>query len=151
MFCSRKMNENFNYIHKRALRIVYDDYNTYFRDLLKKDNSLSIHHHNIQKMAIEMFKVKNNLCPELVQSLFLKIESRTKSNATFHRPDVNSVYNGEYSLRSFGRIVWNTMIPENINFLPNHFKKYISEWVPDNCPCRLCKDFIPNLGFITFY
>ena len=57
MFCWRKMNKKINHIHERAIRLVYDDYITSFQDLLIKDNSVSIHHRNIQKVAIEMFKV----------------------------------------------------------------------------------------------
>ena len=64
MFCSREMNRRINHIHERALRLVYDDYITSFEDLLIRDKSVSIHHRNIQTVAIEMFKVKNNLCPE---------------------------------------------------------------------------------------
>ena len=48
MFCSRKMNNKINYIHERALRLVYDDYTSTFNDLLKKDESVCIHHRNIQ-------------------------------------------------------------------------------------------------------
>ena len=46
----------------RALRLVYGDYTIYFEELLIKDKSVSIHHRNIQQVAIEIFKVKNNLC-----------------------------------------------------------------------------------------
>ena len=28
------------------------------------------------------------------------------------------------------------------------FKGKIRKWKPINCPCRLCKKYIPNLGFI---
>ena len=36
MFCSRKMNRKINYIHERALRLVYDDYESSFDELLSK-------------------------------------------------------------------------------------------------------------------
>ena len=29
------------------------------------------------------------------------------------------------------------------------FKKDIKEWKPKTCPCRLCKKYVSNLGFIT--
>ena len=58
MFCSRAMNNKINRIHERALRLVYQDYMTPFKDLLIRDNSLSFHHRNIHQVAIEMFKVK---------------------------------------------------------------------------------------------
>ena len=48
MFHSRKLNNKINKLHERALRIVYkDDYST-FNDLLAKDGSCTIHHHNLQ-------------------------------------------------------------------------------------------------------
>ena len=57
------MNKKINHIHERALRLVYDDYITSFEDLLIKDNSVSIRHCNIQKVAIEMFKVQKQFVP----------------------------------------------------------------------------------------
>ena len=29
------------------------------------------------------------------------------------------------------------------------FKKGTKEWKPKSCPCRLCKKYASNLGFIT--
>ena len=51
MFHSRKLNRKINHLHERALRLVYDDYTSYFDDLLQKDGSVSIHHRNIQNVA----------------------------------------------------------------------------------------------------
>ena len=151
MFCSRQMNKKINHIHERALRMVYNDYTTSFDKLLKKDKSVTIHHRNIQYLAIEMFKVINDISPQLVKEIFDKsnVFSARLGN-TFARPNVNTVYKGENSLRNFGPIVWNNMIPENLKSCSNlfDFKKAIKSWIPDNCPCRLCKEFIPGLGFI---
>ena len=66
MFHSRKLNERINHIHERALRIVYKDFNSSFEELLIEDNSLNIHHRNLQKLVTEIFKVKNSLSPELM-------------------------------------------------------------------------------------
>ena len=38
MFCTRKMNQRINFIHERALGLVYEDYTSSFSDLLVKDN-----------------------------------------------------------------------------------------------------------------
>ena len=94
MFCSRKMNAKINHIHERALRLVYDDYVTSFENLLTRDKTVKIHHRNIQKVAIEMFKVKNNLCPEFIREFFVQIPPRSQSKATFRRQNVNKVYSG---------------------------------------------------------
>ena len=55
------MNRKINYVHERALRLVYNDYTSSFDDLLTNDKAISIHHRNIHRVAIEMYKLKNNL------------------------------------------------------------------------------------------
>ena len=107
MFCSRKLNRRINHIHERALRLVilYDYFST-CESLLKRDKSVSMHHRNIHRVAIEMYKAKNKLSLEIVQNIFQQRDISTlRSEVTFIRPDINTVYNGEESLRNFGPIV----------------------------------------------
>ena len=33
---------------------------------------------------------------------------------------------------------------------PEEFKVKIKTWKCDTCPCRLCKKFQPNLGFVSY-
>ena len=70
MFHSRTLNNKTNKIHERALRLVYDGENLTFQELLDLDGSITIHHKNIQRLAIEMFKIKNNLSPPLMNDIF---------------------------------------------------------------------------------
>ena len=70
MFHRRKANNKINYIHERALRILHKDNVSSFEDLLKKDNSFCIHHRNIQFLAIELFKAKNNLSNAIMCDIF---------------------------------------------------------------------------------
>ena len=53
------------------------------------------------------------------------------------------------ALRSFGPIVWNTMLPEELKTCQSldEFKNSIKTWVPENCPCELCKTYIVGLGY----
>ena len=152
MFCSRTLNRRINHIHERALRLVYNDYTSSFSELLVKDKSVSIHHRNIQYLAIEMYKVANDCSPPFMKEIFgetLVLSSR--SGATFRRPKVKSVYKGENSLRSFGPIVWNNLLPEKLKSCSSiaEFKHLVKTWTPEKCPCRLCKDFVPGLGFTS--
>ena len=151
MFCSNKMNHKINHIHERALRLVYQDYTSSFADLLKRDNSLTFHHRNIHQVAIEMFKVKHDISPPFMKEIFVHNinEKGTRSGDNFARPNVDSVYKGEQSLRCFGPIVWNSMLPDKLKSCKSlgEFKNRIKSWTPVNCPCKLCKTYIPGLGY----
>ena len=87
-----------------------------------------------------MFKVKYNLCPEIMKNLFQPILSSSEKK-TFNIPKVNSEYMGKLSLRYFGPVVWEIMLPESFKTITElqEFKAKIRKWVPTNCICRLCK------------
>ena len=100
MFHSRALNNKINSIHERALRITYNDSKSTFEELLNKDNSVSIHHKNLQVLAIEMFKIKNNMAPEFLNEIFEKMALlyNLKTNSNFCSRQVHSVYHGTESL-----------------------------------------------------
>ena len=54
MFHSKTLNNKINCLYERVLRIVYSDYKSSFCELLEKNKSFSIHHKNIQSLAIEI-------------------------------------------------------------------------------------------------
>ena len=153
MFCSRDLNGKINRIHERALRMVYLDYTCSLDDLLRRDNTVSIHHRNIHLLAIEMFKVKNDLSVEIMQTLFNLNNDSGMSKKSFFIPNVNSEYNGKDSIRYFGPVVWDCMLPDNLKSIQTleEFKTEIKKWVPDNCPCRLCKEYVGGVGYVTTF
>ena len=61
MFHNRKYNNKINCLHERMLRRVYKDYKSSFSELLSEDKSLTVYHRNVQNIAIDMYKVKNEL------------------------------------------------------------------------------------------
>ena len=71
MFRSRHLNNRINHIHERALRIIFQDYNSSFIELLRKDSSLTIHQRNLKLLVTEMFKVKigcsRNIMKEILE------------------------------------------------------------------------------------
>ena len=42
------------------------------------------------------------------------------------------------------------MLPDDCKDIENLsiFKNKVKKWKPENCPCRLCKIYINNVGFI---
>ena len=69
MFHSKSLNNEINSIHERGLRITYNDRNSSFEELLRKDNTVSVHQ-NLQVLATEIFKIKNNIAPEILNEIF---------------------------------------------------------------------------------
>ena len=70
MFHSRQLNNRMNKIQERALRLVYNHGKLTFNDLLKLDNSVTIHQRNLQILATETFMVKNSSAPETMTEAF---------------------------------------------------------------------------------
>ena len=71
MFHSTRLNNKINSIRERALRITYQDNMSTFQELLNKDNSISIHHRNLQVLATEMFTIHRGLSPEILRQTFV--------------------------------------------------------------------------------
>ena len=63
MFCSKGANKQIDRTHKRALQILYKDYESSFETLLTRNRNNSIHGNNLQKLMIEIFKSMNGLSP----------------------------------------------------------------------------------------
>ena len=148
---SRKLNNKINAIHERTLRITYGDRQSSFQQLLEKDNSVSIHHRNLQVLATEMFKISRNLCPELLNDIFLKRTNpyNLRRNDTFYSRQVHSVYHGTESLSFLGPKIWE-LVPIEIKESEtiDIFKNKIKQWIPLKCPCRLCLTYLPQIGFL---
>ena len=68
---SRKINNQINKLHERALRLVYNDNDksSSFRELLERDKSVTIHERNIQVVLTEIFKVKSRVAPEIMTDI----------------------------------------------------------------------------------
>ena len=75
MFHSRKSNNTTNLLHERVLRIIYNDQISSFQELLDKDISFTVHHFNIKLLAIEIFKVINNIATTIIDGLFTTYHS----------------------------------------------------------------------------
>ena len=54
IFHVRGVNNKINQLHECLLHIVYKDNNSSIKKLLKKDNSFTVHHRNIQSLATEL-------------------------------------------------------------------------------------------------
>ena len=153
MLHSRKNNNKIKHLHERCLRLIYSDKKSSYENLLEKDNSVSIHHKNIQALAIEMFKVKHMLCPEITGDIFMERTNNQynlRNCPFFINPQVHSVFHGTESISYLGPRI-RDIVPEEFKHKKslNSFKESIKIWVPTNCPCRLCKLYLVGFSFIN--
>ena len=152
MFHGREINRKINHIHERSLRIVYRDYNSSFKDLLKKDNSVCIHHRNIQSLVLELLNVKENLSNTIMRDIFPTrvLIYKLTSQTDFVRDTINTTKFGLNSLRNFASKVSRMITIEIKNSLTVEiFKSKISKWEPNDCECKLCQDYLHRTGYIN--
>ena len=112
---------------------------------------VAVHQRNLQILEIEIYKGVNNLSSSVMSELFKKKEN---SNG-FRRKDtlaVRKIWTTRYEI---DRVYF--LGPKIMDLIPLDIKESrsltisknrIKDWVPSNCPCTLCKEYIPNLGYI---
>ena len=49
-----------------CLRLICNDKNSSYEELLTKGGSVSTQHRNVHALAIELYKIKNGLSPEII-------------------------------------------------------------------------------------
>ena len=70
MFCSRKSNIMVNKVQERGLRLTYKGNENNFQTLLNENNGTTVHQRNLQFLVTEVYKIKNNYAPSIMDHLF---------------------------------------------------------------------------------
>ena len=65
-------------------------------------------------------------------------------------PRTKSLKYGIDSLNFFSAQIW-ALVPSELKVLNDlkQFKEKIRQWIPVNCPCRLCKIYIHGVGYLN--
>ena len=146
MFRSRILHNKINKLQERELRLVHKNENLTFQDLLELDNSVTVHQKNLQKLATEMYKAKNNASPLLMQDLFnAQVTTHDLRNKKYWDiPKTRTVCYGIESVRYRGPKIWE-LLPDNIKEATS-----VAEFetkIKTDCTCRLCKTYIQNVVY----
>ena len=125
---------------KRMLRIVCKDYKSSFAELLSEDKSFTVHHRNVQKLAIEMYEVKNELCPKILLDLFKEVTHPfdLRNGLICGSYKIKTVRYGSETITYFGPKIW-LIAPDEIreSVSLETFHQKIKLWKPDSYPCRM--------------
>ena len=114
--------------------------------------SVSIYHKKIHALPIEMFKVYTKTSPEIMQEVFqIKYQGNyfLRNQRNFVIRTVKLVNYGLERVSFLGPKIWK-ILPNNLKNKDSieSFKMTIKEWKPESCPCRLCKKYLQNIGYL---
>ena len=105
----------------------------------------------IQILATEFFKQSEDLVSAIFSQTFSKrsVQYNLRHTPEFSVINVKSTFHGTEIFFYLGSKIWD-LVPMELKELPGlrAFKNDISKWKSQNCPCKLCKKYIQNLGFI---
>ena len=92
------------------------------------------------------------ISPKLITDLFKfnDNEYNLRQKSHFTLPSVRTVYSGTEIISFLGPKVWN-IIPKEIKNSKSldAFKTKIKRWIPEDYPCRICKQYLPGVGFVN--
>ena len=102
-------------------------------------------------LAKGFFKTKIKLNTKNMEeiSTFKNLDYSLRNDISLKIGNLKTVYYGTESLTNLGVKIWN-LLPNEYKELKSFsmFKSRISNWVTDKCPCRMCKNYFVNIGFI---
>ena len=67
---SHENNRQISRLQERCLRIICNDKQSSFNELLEKDDSVLVHERNLHVLATEMHKISNGLVTPLMKGIF---------------------------------------------------------------------------------
>ena len=114
-FHNRRYYNKLNRLHKRMLRRVYKDYKSSAAELLSEDKSLTVHQKNVQKLATEVYKVKNELCAKIMLDLFKEVTHpyNLRNGLICGSYKIKTVRYGTESITYLSPKIW-SIIPDEI-------------------------------------
>ena len=133
MFCSKKSTKKINAVHERSLRIIRNDYESLYPLLLEETHQITFHQRCINSLMIEVYKYLNGHSPDIMSDIF-KLRENMYNLRNFHIFQTENPRSLKHGLREAASLIL--------------FKNRIKTWKCEDCPCRSCKIFIQNVGYI---
>ena len=141
MFCGRVANENINRVQRRALRAIYNDFQSDYTTLLSKGGHVTIQENNIQSLLTKVYKCLNNEVPSFLRGTFcLQIKNyNLRISNTLSRPKASTSVALHYFVYR-GSSCWNNL-PDSYKECDSssRFKQELTKFnVTEICNCKIC-------------
>ena len=142
-FSSRTLLGKMEHINERANKIFSDVENV---------SAIDLHRKFCECLLREIFKIKLGLNPSYMNSVFPPNATGTyglRNTDTIARKAVKTSKHGLQTVPYIGSRLWESL-PESLRNLPDlaSFRTELGKIENLNCKCRLCAEYVPNLGYI---
>ena len=126
-------------VQYRALRLVFNDFDSSYKTLLEKVSMSTLHVSRIRSMAIETFKIVYKMSPVYLHDL-LSYKNSTYSFRYDNLVDVPRVRTTKSTFNYEAAQVWNSL-PNNLRKVDDfkEFGRLTSTWSGPSCKCSMCK------------
>lgn len=142
MYCQKNIYQKIKRIHKRSLKVIYQNYNLNYKQLLQIDGEESFHQMHLKLIITEIFETINSLNPSFMKRIFVRKDStyNLRVSNLLSLPHTNTTKYGVNSVFFRGSITWNTL-PDKIKSVEslNIFKAKLSALGGLYCNCTICK------------
>ena len=107
--------------------------------------------YHMKLASIEIFKIKKGFAPPIMESI-LKGRNNTYNVRNFQEFETERKRTEYFALEVISYRspqLW-SLLPEHIRQLNSlhQFKRSARQWIWNTCPCRLCKVYLQNVGFL---
>ena len=128
-------------VHKKALRVVLNDYIFSYRDLLDKVFKRTLYVARIKAIAIEAYKCYVNENPPYSNAMFDSVDKpyNLRGGSLAEQPKVNTTYSGPNTFTYQAAKIWNSL-PSHLKEASSlfDFKQWILKWPGPVCQCGCC-------------
>ena len=142
-------------IQKRALRVILNDYQSSYDELLDKIDQPLMYISRFRNIVLETFKSVNKINPPFMQDLFEVKENKynLRGGILLDQPKVCTERYGIHTIRYQGARLWNSLPPHmKTSVTVEDFKYHLAKWNGPVCKCGYCLSCkLPQIWYLVHW
>ena len=111
MFCGKTTNDEVNRVHKHALIVLPNDYDSSFEELLHRNEEVTIHEKNLQKLMLEVYRCVTSGNPSFLWKFLYRnvLPYTLRIHNLLGLPSTRTKKYGNESPSFRGSMIWNQL------------------------------------------